>query len=131
MDTDFLRTHLDDVLRHAVDDGDYPCALTLVFDGERDFYEGKIYEEEGSVYVEPGAYEDPEETDFSAQYEVEERESDAMSLADLFEEDAHSDVDYGGEEFADWLNDDAPDIDGYDSMEGSGDEENVGYSPRH
>ena len=42
MDTDFLRTHLDDVLRHAVDNGDYPCALTLVFDGERDFYEGSF-----------------------------------------------------------------------------------------
>lgn len=116
-------------------DGEYPEdddeSEYGVENDERDFYEGKIYEEEGSVYVEPGAYEDPEETDFSAQYEVEERESDAMSLADLFEEDAHSDVDYEGEEFADWLNDDAPDIDGYDSMEGSGGEEGAGYSPRH
>ena len=40
MDANFLRTRLDETIRRAVDAGEWPCALALVFDGEREFYEG-------------------------------------------------------------------------------------------
>lgn len=101
---------------------------------EDSFYEGTIYEEEGSVYVEPGAYEDPEEIDYSLRYEVQEAESDAVSLRDLFKETARQGaVDEGA--FADWLNDDTPDIDRYEKMGRfvADDEDWIAdsYRPRH
>ena len=40
MDTSFLKTHLDETIRRAVDGCEWPCALALVFDGEREFYSG-------------------------------------------------------------------------------------------
>ena len=40
MDTTFLKTRLDETIGRAVDAGEWPCALALVFDGEREFYEG-------------------------------------------------------------------------------------------
>ena len=40
MDTSFLRARLDETIGRAIDAGEWPCALALVFDGEREFYEG-------------------------------------------------------------------------------------------
>ena len=40
MDTTFLKARLDETIGRAIDAGEWPCALALVFDGEREFYEG-------------------------------------------------------------------------------------------
>ena len=40
MDASFLRARLDETIRRAIDAGEWPCALALVFDGEREFYDG-------------------------------------------------------------------------------------------
>ena len=40
MDTTFLKARLDETIGRAIDAGEWPCAVALVFDGEREFYEG-------------------------------------------------------------------------------------------
>ncbi len=40
MDVSFLRTNLDAAMRRAIDAGELPCALALVFDGDREYYDG-------------------------------------------------------------------------------------------
>ena len=40
MDTTFLKTRLDETIGRAIAAGEWPCALALVFDGDREFYEG-------------------------------------------------------------------------------------------
>lgn len=40
MNTSILKTRLDETIGRAIDRGEWPCALALVFDGEREFYSG-------------------------------------------------------------------------------------------
>ena len=40
MNATLLKARLDETIRHAVDAEEYPCALSIVFDGEREFYDG-------------------------------------------------------------------------------------------
>ena len=40
MDQTFLQTRLDETLARAIDAGEYPCALAIVFDGQREWYSG-------------------------------------------------------------------------------------------
>lgn len=40
MNPSFLKIRLDETIRRAIDAGEWPCALALVFDGEREFYDG-------------------------------------------------------------------------------------------
>ncbi len=40
MDSTFLKTHLGAIIGRSTDSGVHPCALALVFDGEREFYSG-------------------------------------------------------------------------------------------
>ena len=40
MDVSFLRTNLDAAMRRAIDAGELPCALALVFDCDREYYDG-------------------------------------------------------------------------------------------
>ena len=42
MDTTFLKTRLDETIARAIDAGEWPCAMALVFDGEREFYDGSF-----------------------------------------------------------------------------------------
>ena len=43
MDTTFLKARLDETIGRAIDAGEWPCALALVFDGEREFYDTKPF----------------------------------------------------------------------------------------
>ena len=38
MDTKFLKSRLDKTIGRAIDAGEWPCALALVFDGDREYY---------------------------------------------------------------------------------------------
>ena len=40
MDVSFLKANLDAAMSRAIEAGEWPCALALVFDGEREYYEG-------------------------------------------------------------------------------------------